>query len=127
LDHWTTPYKFNNLIATMGIEFFFLLENSQLISEATYNYTRCTSRRKEHGTHWPHEPFLPWFYPSSLCPDQASPSIPSPSDQFIKMETDKLYLRSCQIQYGKIDENMQRTASYISSFFSKSPALLGMT
>jgi hypothetical protein len=24
---------------------------------------------------WPHEPFLPWFYLSSLCPDQAPPSI----------------------------------------------------
>jgi hypothetical protein len=23
-------------------------------------------RRKEHGTHWPHEPFLPWFYLSSM-------------------------------------------------------------
>ena len=58
------------------------IANSQLNFE-TNHYTRVNSRRKEHGTHWPHEPFLPCFYLSFQRPGQASPSILSLSHQSI--------------------------------------------
>uniref|UniRef100_A0A0A8XQ03 Uncharacterized protein n=1 Tax=Arundo donax TaxID=35708 RepID=A0A0A8XQ03_ARUDO len=64
---------------------------------------------------------------SSLCPDQASPSVISLSRQSIRKEKGKLYLIKRQIHYSQIGGKIRNEPHHIFLHFSQNPVFLGMT